>query len=175
MTYDPEAVRVRDLVDRIEGAGFGVARTRVELPVTGMTCANCAANIERALNRKIPGVVSASVNFATERASVEYIPSMTDLDEIVSVVEKAGYGVVRPKDEEIEDAEAAARRAEIRDQTRKFLTGVVFAAPLFFLSMGRDFGLLDAWSHAPWVNWLFLALATPVQFYTGLGLLHRRA
>jgi Cu+-exporting ATPase len=167
VTIDPEAVQVDDLIERIESAGFGVAKTRVELPVTGMTCANCAANIERALNRKVPGVVNASVNFATERASVEYLPSMTDLDEIIAAVEKAGYGAVRPQEEEIEDAEAAARRAEIQDQTRKFLAGVLFAAPLFFLSMGRDFGLLGAWSHAPWVNWLFWALATPVQFYTG--------
>ncbi len=167
VTLDPEKIQVRDLLDRIEDSGFGVPTTRVELPVTGMTCANCAANIERALNRKVPGVLSASVNFATESAVVEYIPSMTDLDEIIAAVERAGYGVIRPRDEEIEDAEAAARRAEIEDQTRKFLAGVVFAAPLFILSMGRDFGLLGHWSHDAWVNWLFWVLATPVQFYTG--------
>ncbi|MCK5722509.1 MAG: copper-translocating P-type ATPase, partial [Gammaproteobacteria bacterium] len=45
--------------------------------------------------------------------------------------------------------------------------GILFTAPLFFLSMGRDFGLFGLWSHAEWINWLFLALATPVQFYTG--------
>jgi Cu+-exporting ATPase len=45
--------------------------------------------------------------------------------------------------------------------------GAAFTLPLFLLSMGRDFGLLGAWSHGTWVNWLFLALATPVQFYTG--------
>ncbi len=167
VTLDPEEVQVRDLIDRIKQSGFDVPMTRVELPVTGMTCANCAANIERALNRKAPGVVKASVNFATESAVVEYLPSMTDLDEIAAAVEKAGYGVIRPRDEEVEDAEAAARRIEIRDQTRKFLAGVVFAGPLFVLSMGRDFGLLGPWSHALWVNWLFWALATPVQFYTG--------
>ena len=54
-----------------------------------------------------------------------------------------------------------------KDQTRKFAVGVSFAVPLFILSMGRDFGLIGQWSHAPWVNWLFWALATPVQFYTG--------
>ncbi|MGM0664346.1 MAG: heavy metal translocating P-type ATPase [Thermodesulfobacteriota bacterium] len=167
VTLDPEAVEVRDLIERIEGSGFGVPATRVELPVTGMTCANCAASIERALNRKVPGVLSASVNFATESAVVEYLPSMTDLDEITAAVEKAGYGVIRPRDEDVEDAETAARRAEIQDQTRKFITGVIFAAPLFALSMGRDFGFLGYWSHAAWVNWLFWALATPVQFYTG--------
>jgi Cu+-exporting ATPase len=57
--------------------------------------------------------------------------------------------------------------AEIRNQTRKFLIGLAFTAPLFILSMGRDFGIFGPWAHGSWVNWLFLALATPVQFYTG--------
>jgi len=168
VSYDPEYLQIKDLVGKIQAAGYGVAKASVEFPVTGMTCANCAMNIERALKKKVPGVVNASVNFATERAFVEYIPGLTTIDEMISAIEAAGYGVIRPTEEQgEEDAELAARRAEIRDQTRKFMVGIVFAAPLFFLSMGRDFGLLGSWSHALWVNWLFLALATPVQFYTG--------
>jgi len=87
---------------------------------------------------------------------------------MIAAIEKAGYGAIRP-DEVLgdEDAELAARNAEIQNQTRKFLVGDLFTVPLFFLSMGRDFGLLGLWSHAVWVNWLLLALATPVQFYTG--------
>lgn len=138
----------------------------ITLPITGMTCANCAMNIERALKKKVPGVVRASVNFATERAYVEYAPAITGAEEIIAAIEKAGYGAIMPG-EDIEDAEMAAREAEIKDQTRKFLAGLIFTVPLFILSMGRDFGLLGEWSHAPWMNWLFLALATPVQFYTG--------
>lgn len=168
ITFDTEKLRVQDLVKKIHDAGYGVAKTDVELPVTGMTCANCAMNIERTLNKKVPGVMKASVNFAAERALVEYLPSMTNIDEIIAAIEKAGYGAIRPVElEEGEDAELAARRVEIANQTRKFLVGMLFTIPLFFLSMGRDFGLLGPWSHAPWVNWLFLVLATPVQFYTG--------
>jgi Cu+-exporting ATPase len=168
VSFDPQSLQLTDLTAKIKDAGYGVATAKVEIPVTGMTCANCAMNIERALNKKVPGIVRASVNFATERAQVEYVPSLTSLDEMIAAIESAGYGAIRPQGEqEAEDAELAARKAEIRDQTRKFLTGVVFALPLFVLSMGRDFGLLAPWSHAWWVNWLFLALATPVQFYTG--------
>lgn len=167
VTLDSDKVEVRDLVSRIEEAGFGVPKAVVELPVTGMTCSNCAAGIERVLKR-VPGVLSSSVNFATESAHVEYVPSVTDMDEIADAVEKAGYGVIRPRQADMEDVEEAARRAEIRDQTRKFMVGLVFTAPLFVLSMGRDFGLLGHWSHAFWVNLLFWFLATPVQFYTGL-------
>jgi len=53
------------------------------------------------------------------------------------------------RDSEGEDAEAAARRIEIEDQTRKFLVGIVFTLPLFVLSMGRDFGLMGPWAHDP--------------------------
>ncbi len=167
VTLDPEQVPLPLLVEGIKDAGFGVAAANVTIPVTGMTCANCAMNIERALKKKVPGVLDASVNFAAEQANVSYVPSLTGVDEMIAAIEGAGYGAVRPDEDAGEDAELLARRAEIRDQTRKFLVGVLFAAPLFLLSMGRDFGLLGGWSHESWVNWLFLALATPVQFYTG--------
>jgi P-type Cu+ transporter len=168
VSFDPDAVRVEQVIEKIRGAGYGVAHANVEIPITGMTCANCAMTIERILKKKVPGVVHASVNFASERAQVGYVPSLTTVDDLIGAIEGAGYGAVRPEDAlGGEDAEMQARRAEIRDQTMKFAVGVFLTAPLFILSMGRDFGLLGPWSHASWVNWLFLALATPVQFYTG--------
>ncbi len=138
------------------------------LPVTGMSCANCAANIERTLNKKVEGVVLASVNFASERLTVEYDPLVVSLDNIVSEVRKIGFDLVLAEEGEEDDAEEVARHLEIKDQTKKFIVGVVFALPLFLLSMSRDFGLLGTWSHAAWVNWFFLVLASPVQFYTGM-------
>jgi len=168
VAFDPKILHVRDVVENIHGSGYTVVTAKVELPVTGMTCANCAMNIERALNRKIPGVINASVNFATERVYVEYVPSISNIDEIVSIIKKAGYGAIPPDEVlEGEDPELLARKAEIKDQTLKFTVGVLFALPLFLLSMGRDFNITGLWSHESWVNWLFLALATPVQFYTG--------
>lgn len=144
-----------------------MAEKNINIPVTGMSCANCALTIERTL-KKVPGVKSVAVNFASERATVEYIPSITGIDEMIQAIEKAGYGAIRPDEApEGEDAELRARRADIRDQTAKFVVGLFFTTPLFVLSMGRDFGLLGHWAHAAWVNGLFLALATPVQFYTG--------
>jgi len=168
VSFDPEQLAIEELVDGIEGAGYGVATANVEFAVTGMTCANCATNIERALNRKLPGVIHAEVNIATERAAVAYIPGLVKIKDIVAAVEKAGYGVIVAEDtEDAADAEQAARQVEINIQTRKFIIGVIFALPLFVLSMARDFGLTGTWSHALWINWLFFILATPVQFYTG--------
>jgi Cu+-exporting ATPase len=169
VAFDPKQLHVRDVVEKIEKSGYGVATSKLELPLTGMTCANCAMNIERVLNKKVPGVVNATINFASERATVEYVEAVSNLDDIISAIEKAGYGAIPPEvDMDETDTEQQARDAEIRDQTRKFAIGVVFALPLFILSMGRDFGLLGGWSHAAWVNWFFWILATPVQFYTGI-------
>ena len=170
VVFDPALLKPAELVQRVQDAGYGVVTARVELPITGMTCANCAATVERTLNRKVAGVVQANVNFATERATVEYVPGVASVAAMIRAVEEAGYGVIQAAadtEKPLEDVEAQARQAEIRDQTRKFWVGVTFALPLFLLSMARDFGLLGAWAHASWVNWLFLALATPVQFYTG--------
>jgi Cu+-exporting ATPase len=169
VTFDTEQIQLSRIVAGIEKAGYHVPSAQSEFPVSGMTCTNCAMNIEKALQKNVPGVVKASVNFASERASVEYLPGISSLQDMATAIENAGYKAILPQEtrEAPEDAEQAARQAEIRDQTRKFLVGVLFTTPLFILSMGRDFGLTGAWSHAAWVNWLFLFLATPVQFYTG--------
>ncbi len=167
LVYDPALVKEGDVLALIRDIGYDVPTAKVELPITGMTCANCSMTIERGLGR-MDGVVAANVNLASERASVEYLPGVTSLAAIQQTVRDLGYDViVAGEGESAEDVERAAREAEIRDQTRKFWVGVAFSLPLFLLSMGRDFGLLGMWAHQPWVNWLFLALATPVQFYVG--------
>ncbi|MFC1823567.1 heavy metal translocating P-type ATPase [Thermodesulfobacteriota bacterium] len=168
ISFDEDKIQVDDLIKKIQDAGFGVAKATAEFPITGMTCSNCAGTIERTLKKKVPGVIEASVNFAAERVLAEYIPTMTSVEEMASAIEGAGYGVVLSEEmADEEDAELVARKAEIKDQTKKFLVGVLFTTPLFILSMGRDFSLFGLWSQAAWVNWLFWALATPVQFYTG--------
>ncbi|MFN8459836.1 MAG: heavy metal translocating P-type ATPase, partial [Anaerolineae bacterium] len=109
-----------------------------------------------------------SVNFATEKATVKYIPGAVSRADMVAAIERAGYGVVQANsEEELVDAEKVAREAEIQDQTRKLWVGVLFTLPLFLFSMARDFGLVGHWAHEAWVNYLFWLLATPVQFYTG--------
>ena len=168
VTFDPKAVTLTQIARQIQEAGYSVPTAKVELAITGMTCANCSATIERTLNKKIRGVVRAAVNFASERATVEYVPQAVSVDDLIAAVAGAGFGAAASGEfPEAEDAEVQARGREIADQTRKFVVGVICSLPLFMLSMGRDFGLTGDWSHATWVNWLFWALATPVQFYTG--------
>ncbi len=144
-----------------------IQRKQETLPITGMTCANCAATIERNV-RKLPGIEVANVNLANERLSITYDPTSVSHDDIVARVRKAGYDVPQvAADEEMEDAEARARQADIEHQWRRLIIGAAFAIPLLVLSMARDLGGLGAWAFAPWFNYLLWALATPVQFYVG--------
>lgn len=168
VSFDPDKIRLDQIVEKIVDLGFTVALARQEIPVTGMSCANCAANIERTLNNNVAGVIKTSVNFASERLIVSYLPSEITMNDIVARVKEMGFDLVLAEEGMDEaDVEEIARNREIGDQTRKFMVGAAFALPLFLLSMSRDFGLIGSWSHGAWVNWVFLALATPVQFYTG--------
>ncbi len=166
LTYDDSLLKMDEIVGRIRRAGYDVAQQTVDLAITGMDCVNCAANVSRALER-VDGVLDVNVNFATEHALVT-LAAGVPRSSLVAAVEKAGYNVVQAEDEaELEDAEQAARQAEIRHNVQRVLIGALFTLPLFVLSMGRDFGLWGEWAHAGWVNVLFWALATPVQFFVG--------
>lgn len=171
ITYDSSLVKPQaltaDVIARIERAGYRVPTAELDLALLGMTCANCATNIERALN-KVDGVLEASVNYANEKATIKYASGVVTQADLVAAVRKAGYDVVETAvTDDPQDAEAAARAAEIRHQWTRLIVGVIFSLPLFIFSMSRDFGLLGEWANAIWVNWLFWFLATPVQFYVG--------
>lgn len=127
------------------------------LPISGMTCANCALTIERNV-RKLEGVLQAEVNLARERLFIAYDPRLVTHEAIVARVRKAGYDVPeQAAGESLEDAEAKARQAEIAHQRRRLLIGALFTVPLFALSMGRDLGILGDWAWQDWMNFLFWA------------------
>ncbi|MFZ0727567.1 MAG: heavy metal-associated domain-containing protein, partial [Desulfobacterales bacterium] len=92
--FDPQKLAVGNLIQKIEKMGYGIGTAKVEFPVTGMTCANCAMNIERALNKKVPGVLEAHVNFASERVGVSYVPGVAGIEDMIAAIEKAGYGAI---------------------------------------------------------------------------------
>jgi Cu+-exporting ATPase len=142
---------------------------QVELPIAGMTCANCSATIERNLKRT-PGVADAAVNLATERATVRFDPSRVTVPHMSELIADLGYRVIEtaPGDASPQDSEARERQAELQRQWRLLVTGLLFTVPLFGLSMGRDFGLLGPWADSFGFNGLLLLLATPVQFHVGL-------
>ena len=140
--FDPELVTVDDLAAKVRDLGYDVITDRVTLAVVGMTCANCATRIEKGLN-KLPGV-KATVNLATETAHVEYLPSVTSLDDVRRKIADLGYKAIIP-DEAAGDREKEAREAEIRRQKRLFALAALLSFPLLASMVGHMLGIDHGW------------------------------
>jgi P-type Cu+ transporter len=127
-------------------------REHIELPITGMTCASCANRIERRLN-KLDGV-TASVNYATEKASVEFDEAAVARDQLVEAVEAAGYQA------ELPSAQPAGPAVERPDEPlrRRLILSAILSLPVLLLSM------VPALQFDNW-QWLALNLATPVVLW----------
>lgn len=138
---------------------------QVQLAIRGMTCAACAARIERGLS-KLPGVLQAQVNLATERASVVYDPTRVDVETMTAKVRALGYEALVPS-QLGEDAEKKAREADIRRQRFMLTLSAVLSAPLLVAMAGHVFGIDHGLIHLLSNGWVQWALATPVQFYAG--------
>jgi Cu+-exporting ATPase len=134
-------------------------------PVRGMHCAACVGKVERALT-VVPGVETAVVNLATERATVIFDPAHADLDALRDAVAAVGYELAAPAGgaAETPGADDAERDREQRLTRVKFLVGVGLSAPVLFGSMTDVFPWAPEWLRNPWT---LLLLATPVQFWVG--------
>ncbi len=162
------------VVEAIRKAGYEPLAREVDLKIDGMTCASCVSRVERALNA-VPGVLSANVNLATERAHISALAGAAELPALIAAVEKAGYqaeaiGEATP---DMADREAEARQAEITSLKRAALVAAAGTLPLFLIEMGRHFipGVhhwLDATiGEQPWRLASFV-LAAVVLFGPGL-------
>lgn len=164
--FDPNLTDLSHVIQRIERAGYGVASGEADLLIQRMSDDNDARRLESLL-AEVEGVLSAQVSFATERARVNYVPTVVSQAELRKVVKAAGFEAVETGDT-TGDVERLARQAEINRQVKDLVIGLIFTVPLFVFSMARDFGLLpDSIAHADWAVWFMLVLATPVQFYVG--------
>jgi len=128
-----------------------------DLPISGMTCASCAGRVERAL-RKIPGVKSATVNLANERAHVEVLEQI-DPANLIAAVDKAGYGASLEQDHAVQEADQKKRHDNERWH---LILAIALALPLILPMLLQPLGV--HWMLPAWVQFL---LATPVQFFLG--------
>ncbi|MFA5844275.1 MAG: copper ion binding protein, partial [Coriobacteriia bacterium] len=152
--FDAREIDAAAIVKAVESAGYGavemaVAGTsapggHVTFAITGMTCASCSAVVEKTLSR-MPGIAKASVNLATETASVDFDPAVVSVDDIITAVKKAGYGAI-PKFEHIEkkaapgeDAQRLAQQAHTARQRTLFIFSLLLAVPAFLVSMVPPF------------------------------------
>ena len=138
---------------------------RLTLPVRGMHCAACVGKVERALT-SVPGVDEATVNLATEKATVTFDPTRTDVTRLQDAVARAGYELVEPREAagQTRDREQSAREETQRRARSKFVVGAILSVPIVIGSMVEGFLWAPAWLRNPWLLW---ALATPVQFWVG--------
>src|SRR5690606_14170147 len=149
------------MASQTTGGGLPAATGLIELEIGGMTCASCAARIEKKLNR-IDGV-TATVNFATEKAKVEFTAPLTP-DDLIAVVEQTGYTARVPRPQPAApQAAAPAQDAEeeaVRPLRLRLWISLVLAVPVIAMAM------IPALQFRNW-QWLSAILATPVVFYGG--------
>ncbi|WP_341539283.1 heavy metal translocating P-type ATPase [Hymenobacter gummosus] len=142
------------------------------LNIEGMTCASCSNFVEKALNRT-PGVQRATVNLASEKATIEYLPGQIDRAGLKAAVEQAGYGVHEPAAPAspgvlASDQELDARKAQAYQKLkRRFQVAVTLAVVIMPLSMLMLWPSLMSRISTPLLNYVLLALTLPVLFYSG--------
>jgi len=162
--FDPDVVKPVEFASRIREIGYDVGTVTAEIPIEGIVCASCVRKIETAL-LELRGVVKASVNPATGRARVEYLPAETHISELKRTIESTGYKVLEvPADVETEDLERTMRQKEFRRLKLRFICGIILAVVIFLGSMPHWFRWVPHFLSNFYVLW---ALATPVQFLIG--------
>ncbi len=163
--YDPTLISAKDIKEKIEKIGYGVATKKSELVITGMTCAACSARIEKVLN-KTEGVLDANVNLALETGTIEYTGEEISEKNLIAKIEKLGYGAAPKNQQSQEDDDP--RKSAIKRQQFKFIAAAVLSLPLLW-TMVAHFSF-TSWMYVPDIllnPWVQLALATPVQFIIG--------
>jgi len=155
--YDPTKVDLAKIKDTIQQLGYGVATKKSIFPVSGMTCASCVARVEEALS-SVPGVISANVNLASEKATVEYGEDVRVAD-LQKAVHEAGYEL-GPEAETLEDVTTASQR-DLRAVRNRFIVAIILGLLIMTL------GFIPAVMMQPYMPYVLWALATPVQFWAG--------
>jgi Cu+-exporting ATPase len=166
--YDPQAAGVHQLIEAVREIGYGTAgTTRADFIVDDSARpAGSSSQLEKHLMRQA-GITGASFNLGTMEVRVEYLPGATEVRKVRQAIEEFGYRVREVAGSggaEAEDSESAARRAEYRDLLHKFWTAAVLSLPVLVIAMSH--GRIPFLDFAG-VNWLQLALTTPVVFYSG--------
>ncbi len=138
--YDESLASTEKVKKAVEAAGYGIAEQQtsksVVVPVEGMTCASCSARIEKVVGR-LDGVLSVSVNLATERADISYEPSRVRISAIKKAITDAGYTPRELDASRDVDRDAEGKQRAISRMWAKFVTAAVAAVPLLYLAMGH--------------------------------------
>ena len=162
ITFDPAKTDVKQIEQKIEQVGFEVVKHKLELDITGMTCASCSSRIEKVLNKQ-QGVREASVNLALERATIEYNAEVQSPAQLIQKIEQIGFGARVHEEQSVDH-----RQLAIKKQQQKLIVSAILSLPLLWTMVGHfsftSFLDVPDILMNPWVQ---MALATPVQFIIG--------
>lgn len=161
ITFEPDKLSVADIKANIERLGYGVEVDKAELAISGMTCAACANRIEKVL-QQIDGIEQATVNLATDSASVTFVPGTIDAAKIIASIEKLGYDATEKRS----SAETStAKEKALQQMKRKLIISAILSVPLLLTMLDHLFGIAipEIFMH-PLFQFL---LATPIQFIIG--------
>ena len=161
ITYNPSSTTPTDLSNTIEKTGYGVLNDKVDLEVTGMTCAACSNRIEKVLNRT-DGVDEANVNLTTENATIIYNPNSTSVETLIKKIQKLGYDAQLKKEA---DEKQSHKALELKHKLTKLVISAILALPLLLTMFVHLFNMhLPSILMNPWFQFI---LATPIQFIIG--------
>ncbi|MBS1644897.1 MAG: heavy metal translocating P-type ATPase [Bacteroidetes bacterium] len=154
-TTDPEVLP--EAVKTIRGLGYEVSSVKKSFPVLNMSCASCAVSAESSLKYE-PGVLAASVNFATGILQVEYLPNITNAHKIQAAVQAVGYDLIIEEANQQESLEAL-HEAKLRTLKRKTILAIILSLPVVIIGM--------FFMDMPYANLIMCVLSTPVVFVLG--------
>ncbi len=166
--YDPSEASADDFIDNIKDLGYGVSVSNVTVPIKGMTCASCVKRVQDAL-ASLDGVLSASVNLATEKATLEYSPSQVGTREFRNTLRDIGYDMVEVEQgEDIVEKEKREREKEYSKLKSKVILGACLSVPVFLLVFWDNTGLSSLIDIPKQTNFILqFLIQTPVQFWVG--------
>ena len=162
--FSNEDVETETLVEAVRDSGYEVPSETMSLPIGGMTCASCAAHVENGL-AEVPGVVSAAVNLATEKASVTYIPGIATVTDFKKAVANTGYQVLEIESMEGEE-DIDQEERKMRDARFRMWVAWGFTIPIILWMFAEMFfGII--WPNEIIFNLGMIILALPVLFWVG--------
>jgi Cu+-exporting ATPase len=166
--YDPSRGRVDEFINTIKDLGYGVSASKITIPIKGMTCAACVKRVQDSL-ASLNGVLSAAVNLATEKATIEYSPAQVGIREFKKAVQGIGYDIVEVEQgEDIVEKERREREEAYQRLKRKLIAGAALTLPVFLLVFWERIGLSAVVEIPKQINFLLqFVVQTPVQFWVG--------
>lgn len=162
---DKEQTNLQNIVNAVKSSGYNVVSHQIELSIEGMSCAACVRRVEMAL-KNVAGVLDATVNLSTERASIAYLPGIANIEELNFAVELSGYKAKFINEQPTEDWERLSREENYKRLFRNLIFSAILTSLILvssFLDMFTDLKIIPEQ-----ILWLILfGLTTPVLVYAG--------